>query len=189
MLMPNWDGRVLGYDAGVHSIHTAVGEVSFANSAGLLFPLSFLPLTQINSIKFPEGLFNFTIQGLNPTASVTVTINFPHALPSNASWWFASSGHWNQLSANQVSVSGANLTLTLTAASSNGVISIVGGPAVGSAPAQVTTTTSSANTSTSATSASTNIGGFHVESIAGGIIAGLVALILLRYRKSPKGNS
>lgn len=182
-------GRVVGYDAQVHPLATKEGRVYFENHQGLLSPLSSIPIGQVGSLSFPDGLFNFTIQGLNSTESVTLAIAFPNTLPPTVTWWFNASGRWTQLPANQISVSGANLSLTLPGASSNGVISMVGGPATGTAPAQVSNTTSSANTSTSPTASLPNIGSFPVESIAGGIIAGLGALIILRYRKPLKQDS
>jgi len=179
-------GRVVGYDAEIHPVAAEEGIVYFENHEGLLMPLLSIPVNQVGSLSFPDGLFNFTIQGLNATEPATVTVSFPHALPSTAGWWFNSSGQWMQLSANQVSVSGANLTLTLTGTSSEGVISMFGGPATWTGPAQLSNTTSSANTSTSTTPPLTNIGGFSVGSIVGGIIAGVAVLTMLRYRSRIK---
>lgn len=173
-------GRVVGYDAQVHQLETHEGQVYFRNHEALLVPLSAIPFTQMDSILFSEGLFNFTIQGLPAGGSVTVTITFPHALPPNSQWWMRQSGQWIRLPANQMSISGANLTLNLTGASSNGVISMLGGPAL------ISNSTSSTNTSTNTTTSSTNIAGFPVESIAGGIIIGLAALTILRYRRRLK---
>jgi len=179
-------GRVVGCDAQIHPVAAKEGTAYFENQKGLLVPLSSIPVNQVGSLSFPDGLFNFTIQGLNSTEPVTVTIRFPTALPPDVGWWFNAGGSWMQLPASQVSIDGANLTITLTRASPKGVISMLGGPALGTGPAQISNTTSSANTSTSTTLPSTNIGNFPVESIAGGIILGLAALTILRYRRRRK---
>lgn len=176
-------GRVVGYDAQIHQVATKEGIAYFENHEGLLMPLSSIPINQVSSLSFPDGLFNFTIQGLNSTESVTVTIHFPSALPPSVGWWFNAGGSWMRLPASQVSINSANLTITLTGASPKGVISMLGGPALGTGPTQISNTTSSANTSTSTTSSLTNIGGFPVGSIVGGIIAGLAVLTILRCRR------
>jgi len=179
-------GRVVAYDAQVHPLDTPEGRVYVRNDAGLLAPLSSIPASEIESIRFPDGLFNFTIQGLNPGGSVRLMIDFPKVLPRNSGWWFNSNGSWIQLSPSQVLINGANVTLNLTGASLNGVISMLGGPATVTGSAQVSNTTSSANTSTSTTPPPTNIGGFSVESIVGGIITGVAVLTILRYRSRIK---
>lgn len=145
-LMADLIGRVVGYDAQVHSLDTREGRVYFENQGGLLAPLSAIPFAQMDSIQFPEGLFNFTIQGLPAGGSVTVTISFPHALPLGIEWWSRQGDQWNRLPATQVHLEGNNMTLIFTHASPDGVISEVGGPA--EAPANVTayTETSSVNT-------------------------------------------
>ena len=176
-------GRVVGYDAQVHPVETKEGIAYFENHEGLLMPLSYIPTSQVGSLSFIDGLFNFTIQGLNSTESVTLTISFPNVLPPNAAWWFNARGRWLQLPTNQLSIDGSNLILTVTGTSSNGVISMVGGPATGTATAQTSNTTTSANISESTVASPTNIGSFSAESIAAGIIVGLVALAILRHRK------
>jgi len=175
-------GRVLGFDAHDHSVMTGAGRVHLKNSDGLLTPLTWIPagnapITALGWLTFPDGLFNFTIQGLNSTTSVTLTLTFPQPLPMGTEWWSTLGGEWTRLSLNQVLVNGTNLSLTLNGASSTGVISMIGGPAVPS------TITSSSNTSTNATTPSISIPGFSDESMAVGIMTGLAALAILRYRK------
>ena len=84
-------------------------------------------------------------------------------------------------------------TITMTQSTSTlGVVStmtVTQTLAVQTAAAKVSNTASSANTSTSTTPSLTNIGGFPVESIAGGVVAGLVALMILRNRKRLKQDS
>jgi len=181
-LMQNLIGRVVGYDAQVHRLATKEGLVYFENSKGLLAPLSSTPISQMDSLSFPHGLFDFTIQGLNSTESAAVTISFPNALPPNVGWWFNQGGSWVRLPASQVSINGVNVSLTLTGAS-NGAISMLGGPALGNGPAQSSSTTSLVHNSTGTSTSLPNIRGFPPESIGGGIIAGLTGLAILRYRR------
>lgn len=128
-LMQNLIGRVVGYDAQVHPLDTHEGPVYFENRAGLLAPLTAIPLTEMNSINFPEGLFNFTIQGLQPGGSVELTIVFANPIAPSSEWLSKINGQWSVLPANRTSIQGNNLTLTLTTATQAGVISIFGGPA------------------------------------------------------------
>jgi sugar lactone lactonase YvrE len=129
--------RVLGFNTRVHSVLGRTGRVYFENDVGLLVPLSAFTATMgLNS--YPEGLFNFTIQGLPAGGSVKLTITFPDTLLSGVGWVNVITGNplgsgaveWSQLPASQVQVDGNNMTLTLTNASEEGVISMVGGPAV-----------------------------------------------------------
>ena len=183
-LMTGWDGRVLGFNAGVHSVDTTSGTVSFANRGGLLLPLSHIELTQMDSITFPEGLFNFTIQGLAPHGSVKVIITFPEPLPPNIGWWSIVRGNpltngtleIDQVPANQTRLDGNNMTLTLTNASPDGVISVVGGPAVPSI-------TSSSVISTSSTSLPRPQVGPPSSFISVPLAIVLVAIAVVLYRK------
>ena len=91
---------------------------TIARIKGLLTPLAFILNDGVGSPAFPDGVFNFTIQGSNSTESATVTIRFPNALSPGVGWWFNVGGSWIRLPASQVSINGANLTITLTGASS-----------------------------------------------------------------------
>jgi hypothetical protein len=99
----------------------------------------------MNSINFPEGLFNFTIQGLPPGGSVDLTITFPHPLMPGTEWLSKSNGRWFILPANQTSITGNNMTLILRNASQTGAISAFGGPAY--PPPNLTSITQTASTS------------------------------------------
>jgi hypothetical protein len=77
----------------------------------------------------------------------------------------------NATNPREINVSG-DLSLTLTEAPSNGTFPVLGGPAL----------LSKATSSISTTTNSTNIPEFPIESIAAGILIGLVALMSLRYR-------
>ena len=146
------NGRVVGYDARVHPLDTPEGRVYFENRVGLLAPLLFQPCT-VPLVSFTDGMFNFTIQGLPPGGSVKVTITFPEPLPSGVVWWRILSGNpcgigkfeSGPFPANQTVLNGNNMTLTLANASSEGVISVVGGPAF---PPEGPTSTSAGSTST-----------------------------------------
>jgi sugar lactone lactonase YvrE len=134
---------LLAFDAQMHSLDTPEGRVYFENSAGLLTPLSATPFTQMNSTTFPEGLFNFTIQDLEPHGSVIMKITFSQPFAPGIEWLSKSDERWSALPANQTSIFGDNMTLTLTNASQAGVISVVGGPAVSNAPAASVSSTNS----------------------------------------------
>jgi sugar lactone lactonase YvrE len=179
---------LLAFNAPVHPIDTAEGRVYFRNDEGLLAPLSSVPCG-VGLVSFVDGLFNFTIQGLPRGDSVKVTMTFPKPLPSDAVWWRiingspCGMGESGALPANQTLVNGNNMTITLSNASTNGVISMMGGPAFPLETPTSTSVSSTISTSISSSSSSTNIPGFPVESIIGGIIAGLAALTILRYRR------
>lgn len=139
-------GRVVGYDAQVHLLDTHEGRVYFENQGGLLAPLSAIPFTQMDSIQFPEGLFNFTIQGLPPGGSGNLTIAFTHVLTPGTEWLSKSNGRWSILPPGQTSITGTNMTLTLNNASQTGVISVFGGPA--HQPPNITSTVGTSTTIT-----------------------------------------
>lgn len=131
-------GRILGFDAQVHSVKGMNGLICLRNQEGLLYPLSTVPVRQIGTLVFPEGLLNFSIQGLPAGGSVKLTITFPDSLSSGVNWVNIINGNplgsgavgWSQLPASQVQENGNNMTLTLGNASQEGFISVVGGPAL-----------------------------------------------------------
>jgi hypothetical protein len=102
-------------------------------------------------VTFVNGMFNFTIQGLPPKGSVKVTITFPRPMPAGVVWWRVISGNpcaqseSGPFPTNQTLVNGNNMTLTLTNASSDGVISMVGGAAF---PPEAPTSTAAVSTNT-----------------------------------------
>ena len=175
-------GRVLGFDAHDHSVMTGAGQVHLKNSRGLLTPLTWIPpgnapIAAPGWLTFLDGLFNFTIQGLNSTTLVTLILTFPQSLPKGTEWWSIRNGKWSPLPSNQILVNGTNLILTLNGVTPTGVISILGGPTLAS------NATSSTSTSTNATPPPSSLLGIPDESVAVGIVTGLVALVILRYRK------
>jgi len=175
-------GRVLGFEARDHSVMTSAGQVHLNNPVGLLAPLTWIPTSNApiaapSRLTFLDGLFNFTIQGLNFTTSATLTLTFPQPLPKGTEWWSILSDEWIRLPSNQILVNKTALILTFNGATSTGVISMIGGPALAS------NITGSTSTSTSGTTPSTSILGFPDESLAVGIVVGLGTLVILRYRK------
>lgn len=130
-----WPGRILGFNAQIHSVATSTGRVYFENQEGLLSPLSWVKVNQVDSTAFPEGLFNFTIQGLPAGGSVKVTISFPNLQYQSGLTWSIinrnSTGNGfeaHKIPPSQIQVEENNMTMTLSNASSTGVISVVGGP-------------------------------------------------------------
>jgi sugar lactone lactonase YvrE len=132
------DGRILAFDAQTHSVLGPTGRVYFRNDGGLLAPLLSIPSTveMTGMMSYPEGLFNLTIQGLLAGGSVKIVINFPQRLPSGVGWWSVECYNGceqvqlHELPASEVQIDGNNMTLTLTNASEDGVISVLGGPAI-----------------------------------------------------------
>jgi hypothetical protein len=149
---------LLAFDAQVHSVLGPTARVYFENDIGLLTPLSSIPITSLGFMSFPEGLFKLTIQGLPAGGSVKLTIAFPDTLPSGVGWANAMNSNpladgiqeLQLLPTSQVQVSGNSMTVTLTNASQEGVISVVGGPALSS----ITSSLSSTNSTFSRQSAS-----------------------------------
>jgi len=141
---------LLAFDAQVHSVLGPTGRVHFENDLGLLAPLSSIPITSIGFMSFPEGLFKLTTQGLPAGGSVKLTIAFPDTLPSGVGWANAMNSNplaggiqeLQMLPASQVQVSGNSTTVTLTNASQEGVISVVGGPALSSITSSLSSTNS-----------------------------------------------
>jgi hypothetical protein len=144
--------RVLGFSTQVHSVLGSTGRAYFENDLGLLAPLSAIPTPSVGSTSFPEGLFKFTIQGLPAGGSVKLSITFPDTFPSAVGWVNAINSNpsgsgtveLRQLPASRVQVNGSNVILTLTNASQEGVISVVGGPA----PSSITSASVSSTNST-----------------------------------------
>ncbi len=81
-------------------------------------------------LTFPDGLFSFTISGLAPRATVTVTLKLPAPLPAGSfSYWKFQSGVWSQYSSASLDSTRTIITLTFTA-SASGTITDPGGPAI-----------------------------------------------------------
>jgi parallel beta-helix repeat protein len=124
------------------SLSTDAGQVEMATVTTGCFAhcatvnVSDLPSAGRPDLTFPCGLFNFTIEGLTPGQSVTLTITLPINLPQTAQYWKynSSSGTWYTIPFG--SNDGDNvITITLTDGGigdadgvANGVISDPGGP-------------------------------------------------------------
>jgi hypothetical protein len=183
--MQNLIGRVVAYDAEIHPIKTLGGPVYFENQGGLLYPLSAIPLTQMDGKSFPAGLFNFTIQGLSPGGSVTLTIIFPHPVTSGTEWLSKSKESWFMLPINQTSISGKNMTLTFTNADKTGVISVFGGPAY-PAPYINYTSETSLSTLITTTSSSQNQNPTSTPVIAAAIVIVVLTLAVVIRKRGRK---
>ena len=127
---------------GVSQVTLASG-VSFSTSSGVFTNIVAVPGPLPNppaNVAFPYGLFNFTIAGVPPKGSATVTITFPTAIAAPAQYWKYNFGKWTDATAllNGSGLDGDNvLTLTLTDGApedadglQNGVISDPGGVGV-----------------------------------------------------------
>lgn len=94
-------------------------------------------------VSFPHGLFDFTIGGCTPGATITMTLTYPQALPAGAVYWkygptpTDNAPHWYQLPA---AISGNTATFSITDGglgdddlTANGTIVDQGGPGWGGA--------------------------------------------------------
>jgi hypothetical protein len=81
-------------------------------------------------LAFPDGLFSFTISGLSPGATVTVTVTLSSPLPAGSfSYWKFQSGAWSQFSSASLDSTRTIITLTFTADAS-GTVTDPGGPVI-----------------------------------------------------------
>ena len=111
---------------------TAVGDVCFTPSAGQLTNLvavseSSLPTAGKPAVSFPFGFFSFTITGIASGSTVTVTITYPSAVPTQ--YWKVVNGVWTDLTLCCLSFSSTNpnvLYLSLTDGGTGDSDSILG---------------------------------------------------------------
>jgi hypothetical protein len=125
-------------DNGIAGFSTVNGSIT-----GLTATIS-SPCGPTPDFVFPFGLFSFTVTGIAPGSTVTVTIVLPSNMPPGAEYWKCMTGHW----INATSILGDNdgdniLTLTITDGSEfdadgqvNGIIVDPGGPVQAVAPVQ-----------------------------------------------------
>jgi hypothetical protein len=106
---------------------------------------------------FPQGLFSFTVSGLSPGQTVTVTITLSSPLPAGTfSYWKFQGGAWTQFPSASLDPTRRIITLTFIVPAGSTSISDPGGPAIKS---QVTTTTqTTTHSSTTTLSSSTTAG-------------------------------
>jgi len=83
---------------------TGTGTASLSSDSGALESLAALaegtlPAAGKPNLVFPHGFFSFTITGLTPGQTVTVTITLPSAVPVGTQYWkyHASEGGWIQI--------------------------------------------------------------------------------------------
>jgi sugar lactone lactonase YvrE len=182
-LVPKLYTRILAFNAQVHSVNATSGTINVYNQAGLLSPLLSTSVAQVGSMTFPDGLLNFTIQGLSPSSDVNVTIAFSRPLSLRSVWIDKNGDHWSALSANQTLVRGSNLTLTFTNASQDGVISVFGGLSIAASSVN-STEISTATTSTFRQTPVTTTAEFVISAIVAAIVAVAIYRIYRTYRKS-----
>jgi len=131
---------------------TGTGTATFTTSAGFFEGLTAVaeyaagcPPPPPDGYAFPDGLFSFTIRGLEQGEgeAVTVTITLPSNVPVGTKYWKCINGQWVDCTSNLGSDDGDNvLTLTLQDGGPcdadgvfNGTIVDPGGPAVAAAAA------------------------------------------------------
>jgi hypothetical protein len=135
---------VVDYARGSQCIADAPGNANacFQASAGAFSGLTAVAVSSVSppppaaAGTFPDGLFSFTVSGLSPGQTVTVTITLSSPLPAGTfSYWKLQSGVWSQFSSASLDSTRTIITLTFTA-SGSGTVTDPGGPAF---PSVVTT--------------------------------------------------
>jgi len=125
--------------AGAVKVNACSGPTFGLFSNFMASPLSIVTPPPPVGLTFPNGLYSFSVSGLNPGQTVTLTITFSSPLPPGAfSYWKFQGGAWTQLTTASLDSTGTIVTLTLTA-DANGKINDPGGPAI--TPAATTATT------------------------------------------------
>jgi hypothetical protein len=134
--------RLIPPDTATVDTATGTGTATFFTSGGGIAKLTAVAQTATNcpptDIFFPQGLFSFNILGLNPGATVTVTITLPSVVPAGTLYWKCQNGAWIDCTSLLGDNDGDNvLTLTLTDGGlgdadgvANGTIIDPGGPVV-----------------------------------------------------------
>jgi hypothetical protein len=106
---------------GAESITTATGSgtASFNSDAGTITNLqavdeSSLPTTggKPSGVTFPDGFFSFTITGLTPGQTVTVTIHLPTTVSPGSQYWKCQNGLWFSVPTTIVDSHTISITLT-----------------------------------------------------------------------------
>ena len=130
---------------------TGTGTAYFASDAGTIEDLasvneSDLPSEGKPDAVFPHGFFSFSITGLTPGQTVTVTITLPDNVPVGTQYWkyHASEGGWIQIPMgsddgdNVITIMLVDGGLGDDDGAANGVIMDQGGPGIPGAPPEIT---------------------------------------------------
>jgi hypothetical protein len=109
---------------------------------------------------FPVGLFSFTVSGLSPGQTVTVTITLSSPLPAGTfSYWKFQGGAWVRFPSASLDPTRMIITLRFIVPAGSTSISDPGGPTISSPPITTTqtqtTTTQSSSTTTVSSSTTT----------------------------------
>ena len=122
---------------------TPAGSCSYTSTQLLGAPPGTPPVPPVSAPNqlFPHGLFDFTVGGCNPGATLTFTITYPALLPAGTRYWKYGptapnpTPHWYVLPA---TIAGTTATFSITDGglgdddlTANGTIVDQGGPAVG----------------------------------------------------------
>jgi hypothetical protein len=111
------------------------GTVTFQSELGAFTGITATALSSVSpappsGLVFPDGLFSFTISGLQAGATVVVTITLPAPLPAGSfSYWKFQSGVWSQFSGASLDSTRTVITLTLMA-DGTGTVTDPSGPAI-----------------------------------------------------------
>lgn len=126
---------------------TGTGTATFTTSNGSITTLTAATTTPCGTLvgyTFPHGFFSFTITGITPGSTVTITITLPGNVPAGTQYWKCINGQWVDCTSLLGSNDGDNIiTLTIqdgglgdADGAANGTIVDPGGPAVKVSQAQ-----------------------------------------------------
>jgi len=100
---------------------TGTGTAYFTSSDGTMTNLqavaeNTLPTTgKPTGVTFPHGFFSWTVTGLAPGQTITITITFPSNIPAGSQYWKVINGVWTDVTSLVGSNDGDNvITLTIT---------------------------------------------------------------------------
>jgi len=99
---------------------TGSGLVTFSTNAGTLESVvavqeSTLPTAGKPALPFPHGFYDWTVTGLTPSQTITMTMIFPQSVPAGAQYWKVIDGTWVDVTSLLGDNDGDNvLTLTIT---------------------------------------------------------------------------
>ena len=111
-----WSGKLYAVDTANHRVQifakvsdsrtvasaTGAGSVTFTSSAGTFSFVDPVPEASLPTVGkpagvvFPFGFFDWTVTGLTPGETITVSMTFPANVALPAQYWKADGGTWTQ---------------------------------------------------------------------------------------------
>lgn len=72
---------------GIETVTTSGGGPTCGFITAQFLPLSSVPVAPPSGVGFPHGLFDFTLGGCTPGATITLNIEYPGRLPAGTTYW------------------------------------------------------------------------------------------------------